>query len=67
MAIYAGCQNKFIVQHPAHFLLFLKAPPVKPRPHSQISFKSWLYNVGLELRFLPWPLPERQAMVTQTF
>ena len=51
VAIYAGCQNKFIVQHPAHFLLFLKAPPVKPRPHSQISFKSWLYNVGLELRF----------------
>jgi len=28
VAIYAGCQNKFIVQHPAHFLLFLKAPPV---------------------------------------
>ena len=51
VAIYAGCQNKFIVQHPAHFLLFLKDQPVKPRPHSQISFKSWLYNVGLELRF----------------
>ena len=51
VAIYTGCQNKFIVQHPAHLLPFLKAPPVKMRPHSQISFKSWLYNLGLELRF----------------
>ena len=51
VAIYTGCQNKFIVQQPTHFLPFLKAPPVKLRPHSQISFKSWFYNVGLELRF----------------
>ena len=54
---YLYTQNKFIVQHPAHFLPFLKAPPVKLRPHSQISFKSWLYNVGLELRlFLLKPM-----------
>ena len=50
VAIYTGCHKKFIVQHPAHFLPFLKAPPVKLRPHSQISFKSWLNNVGLDLR-----------------
>jgi len=51
VAIYTGCQNKFIVQHPTHFLPLLKVPPVKLRPHSQISFKSWFYNMGLELRF----------------
>ena len=51
MAIYTGCQNQFIVQNPAHFLPFFKAPPVKLRQHSQISFKSWLYNVGMESRF----------------
>ena len=42
--IYTECQIKFIVQHLAHFWPFLKAPADKLMPHSQISFKSWLYN-----------------------
>ena len=37
VANYAGCQNKFIVKHLAHFLPFLKAPGDKLVPHSQIS------------------------------
>ena len=41
VANYAGCQNKFIVKHLAHFLPFLKAPGDKLIPNSQISFKSW--------------------------
>ena len=48
---YTGCQNNFMFQHPAHFLPFLKAPADKLRQHSQISFKSWLNNMGSELRF----------------
>ena len=51
MAIYTGCQNNFTVQHQAHFFAILKAPADKLRPHSQISFKSWLNNVGLETSF----------------
>ena len=42
VANYAGCQNKFIVKHLAHFFLpFLKALKDKLVPHSQISLKSW--------------------------
>ena len=46
-----GVKKEFIVQHPAFFLPFLKDPADKLRPHSQISFKSWLNNVGSELGF----------------
>ena len=56
MAIHTGCQNYFIVQHPAHILPFLKAPSDKLRSHSQISFKSWLNNVSLELRFFSFKI-----------
>ena len=42
VADYTGCQQQFIVQHPAHFWPFLKALAEKLMPDSQISFKSWL-------------------------
>ena len=51
VADYTGCQIKFIVQHFAHFWPFLKALADKLMPHSQISCKSWLNNVALELLF----------------
>ena len=51
-ANYAGCQNRFTVQHLAHFWPFLKAPEDKLISHSQISFKSWFNNVDSELRFI---------------
>ena len=47
--VYAGCQKKCVVQHPAHFRLFLKFPAEKLMPHFQFSFKSWLNNVDSEL------------------
>ena len=37
--------KKIIVQHPAHFWPFWKAPEEKLMPYSLISFKSWLNNV----------------------
>ena len=36
---YAGYQNKFIVNHLAHFLPLLKAPGDKLVPYSRISLK----------------------------
>ena len=49
VAIYTGCQKKFIVQHPMQFLPFLRALAEKKlMPHSQISFKSWLHSVNPE-------------------
>ena len=62
MAIHTGCQNNFVVRHPAHFLPFLKAPSDKLRSNSQISFKSWLNIVGLELRFFSFKI---HAMVAR--
>ena len=49
--VYTQSQNKFIVKNQAHSLPFLKVPADKPRQQSQISLKSWLHNVDLELRF----------------
>ena len=46
-----GVKNENIVQHPAHFWPFLRAPAGKLRPHSQISFKSWLHKAESELYF----------------
>ena len=43
-----------IVHHPAYFWPFLKAAAEKLMPHSQISFKSWLNNVGSKLHFMLW-------------
>ena len=41
VANYAGCQNKFIVKHLAHFFAIFEGPGDKLVPHSQISFNSW--------------------------
>ena len=46
-----GVKKEFIVQHPAHFWPFLRAPAEKLMPDSQISFKSWLHNADSELYF----------------
>ena len=51
VADYTGCQQQFIVQHPAHFWPFLKALAEKLMPDSQISFKSWLNIVDSKLCF----------------
>ena len=44
-------KKELIVQHSAFFLPLLKDSEDKLRSHSQISCKSWLNNVGSELRF----------------
>ena len=45
-----GRQTFLIVQQPSHFWPPLKVPAEKLMPHPQISFKSWLYNMDLELK-----------------
>ena len=49
LAEYTGCQQKFIVQHQAHFWPFYKALAEKVIQNSQISFKSLLNIVDWKL------------------
>ena len=47
--LYRVSKINWIVQNRVHFRPFLKVLADKLMPHSQISFKSWVYNVDLDL------------------